>query len=70
MLGKLAVLDPEDVGNDPIAGQAVPEKRPWRMTWSPLAAISPASCLKFAGRDLIKSNSPARPGAMCALCWI
>src|SRR5260370_4012137 len=49
-------------------GRPVPENRPWTMTKSPSATITPGSYLRDAGVPLMRLKRPSRPGSMCALC--
>jgi hypothetical protein len=49
-------------------GSPMPENRPWMMTKSPSATITPGSYLRVGGMLLIKLKRPSRPGSMCALC--
>src|SRR5712664_3145131 len=48
-----------------LTGAPNPENRPWTMTISPSATIIPAWYFSVAGRLLMRSNRPSRPGAMC-----
>jgi hypothetical protein len=43
-------------------GRPKPENRRWTMTKSSSATIRPGSYLRVAGRLLMRSNSPSRPG--------
>src|SRR6267142_2333766 len=51
-------------------GRPCPEKRPWTITKSPSATITPCSYLSVGGALLIRLKRPSRPGSICALCWM
>jgi len=53
-----------------LTGNPNPENRPWRITKSPSATTKPGSYFKVGGAAFTSSNSPSRPGAMWALCWM
>ncbi len=57
-----SIHDAEDVRRDPLFGRPCPEKRPWTITKSPSATMTPGSYVSVDGTFLIRLERPSRPG--------